>query len=150
MNEVYLSIFFFAVQSLSHVQLFETPWSTPRLPVLNHLPEFAQTHLHWVNDAIQLSHPLLPSSLALNLYQHQGLFQRVSSSHQVAEVLEIQFQHQSFQWIFRTDFLYDWLVWSPSCPRDPLRVFSSTSLKASILQRSAFFMVPTLTSAHDY
>ena len=75
-------------------------------PRFHHLPELTQTHVHWVRDAIQLSHPLLhPSSLALDLSQHQGLFQWVSSSHQVAKVLELQLQHQSFQWIFRTDFL---------------------------------------------
>ena len=61
---------------------------------------------HWVGDAIQPSYPLLsPSPPALNLSQHQGLFQWVSSSHQVAKVLEFQLQHQSFQWISRTDFL---------------------------------------------
>ena len=80
--------------------------SSPVFPVLHHLPEFAQTHLHWVDEDIQPSHPL--SSLshpAFNLSQHQGLFQWVSSSHQVAKVLEFQLQHQSFQWIFRTNFL---------------------------------------------
>ena len=72
------------------------------LPVHPHLPEFTQTHVHWVGDAIQPSHPLLsPSSLSFNLSQHQGLFQWVSSLHQVAKVLEFQFRHQSFQWIFR-------------------------------------------------
>ena len=71
-----------------------------------------------ISDAIQPSHPLLPSSpLALHLSQHQNLFQWVSSSHQVAKVLECQLQHQSFHWIFRIDFLWDWLVWSPCCPR---------------------------------
>ena len=77
-----------------------------------------QTHVHWVNDAIQPSHP------AYNLYQHLGLFQWVGSSHQLAKVLELQLRHQSFQWIFRTDFLYDWLIWSPCSPRDS-RVFST-------------------------
>ena len=67
---------------------------------------FYLTHVHWVSDAIQPSHPLSsPSPPALNLSQHQGFFQWVSSSHQVAKVLEFQLQHQSFQWIFRTDFL---------------------------------------------
>ena len=81
-------------------------FSTSGFPVLYCLLEFAQTHVHWVSDAIQPSHLLLsPSSLALNLSQHQGVFQWVSSSHQVAKVLEFQLQHQSFQWIFRTDFL---------------------------------------------
>ena len=75
-----------------------------RLPVHYHLPEFAQTHVHWVSDAIQPSHPLLsPSPPAFNLSQHHGLFQWVSSSHQVVKILELQ--HQSFQWIFGIDFL---------------------------------------------
>ena len=79
-------------------------------PVLHHLPEFAQTHVHWVGDAIQPSHSLLsPSPPTFNLSQHQGLFQWVSVSHQVAKVLELQLQHQSFQWIFRTDsFRINW------------------------------------------
>ena len=83
-----------------------TDCSTPDFPVLRYLPKFAQTRVHWVGDAIQPSHPLSPPSPpALNLSQHQSLFQWVSSSHQVAEVLEFQLQHQSFQWIFRVDFL---------------------------------------------
>ena len=65
-----------------------------------------QTHVRWVHNAIQASHPLLPSSpSALNLSQNQSLFQWISSSHQEAKVLELQLQHQSIQWIFRTDFL---------------------------------------------
>ena len=93
--------------------------STPGLPVHHQLPELAQTHVHQVSDAIQPSHPLSSPSLpAFNLSQHQGLFKWVSSLHQVAKVLELQIQHQSFQWIFRTNFLYDWLVGSPCSPRD--------------------------------
>ena len=70
--------------------------STPGLPVHQQLPEFTQTHVHWVSDAIQPSHPLsFPSPPALNLSQHQGLLIWVSSSHQVAKVLEFQLQHQS-------------------------------------------------------
>jgi len=80
--------------------------STPGLPAHHQLPELAQTHIHRVSDAIQPSHPLASSSLpAFNLSQHQGLFQGVSSSNQVAKVLEFQIQCQSFQWTFRTDFL---------------------------------------------
>ena len=68
-------------------------------------------------------HPTISSSVSpslpiFNLSQHQGLFEGVTSSHQVAKVLEFQLQHQSFQWIFRTDLLYDGLVQSPSSPRD--------------------------------
>ena len=80
--------------------------SKPCLPVYHQLVEFAETHVYWVSDAIQPSHPLLSPSLpAFNLSQHQGLFQWVRSSHQVAKVLELQFRHQSFQGIFRTYFL---------------------------------------------
>ena len=75
-------------------------------PVLHYLPEFAQTLIHWVGDAIQPSHSLLhPSPTALNLSQHQGLFQLVGFSHKETKVLELQLQHQSFQWIFRVYFL---------------------------------------------
>ena len=80
--------------------------SSPGLPVRHELPELARTHLHWVSDSIQPSHPLSSSSPpAFNLSQHQDLFQWASSLYQVAKVLEFQLQHQSFQWIFRTDFL---------------------------------------------
>ena len=80
--------------------------STPGFPVRHQLPELAQTHVHRNSDAIQLSHPLLsPSPPAFNLSKHQGLFQWVSTLHQVAEVSEFQLQHQSFQWTFRTDFI---------------------------------------------
>ena len=79
--------------------------STPSFSVHHQLPELAQTHVHRVGDAIQLSHSLLaPSPPAFNLSQHQDLFQWISSLHQVAKVLEFQLQHQSFQWKFRTDF----------------------------------------------
>ena len=80
--------------------------STPGLPVHHQLPESAQTYVHRVGDAIQPSHPLSsPYPPALNLSQHQGLFKWVSSSHEVARVLEFQLQHQSFQWTPRTDLL---------------------------------------------
>ena len=98
---------FVIVQSLSHVQLFN-PWtacSALGLAVFHYLLEFAQTHVHWVGDAIQPSHSLPLPSPAFSLSQHQTFFQWVSSSHEMAKVLELQLQHQSFQWIFRTDFL---------------------------------------------
>ena len=80
--------------------------NVPGFPVLHHLLEFVQTHVHWVSDAIQPSYSLSSPSLpAFNHSQHRGLFQWVSSSNQVTTVLELQLQHQSFQSIFRTDFL---------------------------------------------
>jgi len=90
--------------------------STPGLPVHHQLLEFTQSHVHWVGNAIQPSHPLLsPSPPAFNLSQHQGLFQWVSSLHQVAKVLEFQLQHQSFQWMFRTDFHTKQQIRDPCC-----------------------------------
>ena len=98
-----------SVQSLSHVWLFATPWAAAHqasLPIHHQLPESTQTHVHWVGDSIQSSHPLLsPSPPALNLSQHQGLFKWVSSLHQVTKVLEFKLQHQSYQWTPRSDLL---------------------------------------------
>ena len=80
--------------------------SMPGLPVHQQLLEFTQTHAHRVSDAIQPSHPLSSTSPpAPNPSQHQGLFQLVNSSHEVAKVLEFQLQHQSFQWTPRTHLL---------------------------------------------
>ena len=103
--------------------------SMPGLPVHHQLPESTQTHVHEVGDAIQPSHPLSSPSPAFNLSQHQGLFQWVSSLHQVAKVLELQLQHQSFQWIFRTDFLYDGLFWISLQSKGLSRVFSNTTVQ---------------------
>ena len=116
--------------------------STPSFAVLHYLLEFAQTHVHWVDDAIQPSHPLLRfSHPVLNLSQHQGLFQWVSSPHQVAKVLEFQLQHQSFQWYSGPiSFSNDWfhLLAVQGTLKSLLQHHSS---KASILQLSAFFIV---------
>ena len=107
----------------------------PGFPVHYHLPELTQTHVHRVADAIQPSHPLSsPSPPAFNLSQHQGLFQWVSSLHQVAKILEFQLQHQSFQWIFRTDFPLRWTGCISLQFKGLLRVFSNT-----IVQKHQFF-----------
>ena len=122
--------------------------STPGFPVHHQLPEFTQTHLHWVCDAIQPSHLLWsPSPPAFNLSQHQGLFKWVSSSHQVTKVLEFQLQHQSFQWIFRTDsFRMAWL--DLLAVQGTLKsLLQHHSSKASILRCSAFFI---LQLSHPY
>ena len=120
-------------------------------PVLNYLLEFAQTRFHWVNHVNQRSHPLLPlCPPALNLSQHQGLFQWVSSSHQLAKVLEFQLQHQSFQWILNVDFLYDWLVWSPCCPGDSLDSSLAPQFKSINSSVLSLLYGPALTSIHDY
>ena len=123
------------VQSLSCVRLFETPQTEAhRLPCPSLFPEFTQTHVHWVSDAIQPSHPLLLSSpFAFILSQHQGLFQWVGSSHQVAKVLELQLQHQSFQWKFSW-FPLGLTGLIPLQSKGHSRIFSST-----IVQKHQFF-----------
>ena len=125
--------------------------STPGLPVHHQFQEFTQTHVLWVSDAIQPSHPLLsPSPLALNLSQHQGLFKWVSCSHQVAKVLEFQLQHQSFQWTPRTDLLYNALVGSPCSPRDSQESSPTPQFKNINSSELSFLYSPTLTSIHDH
>ena len=145
----FLLLFFSSVQFSSVTQSFLTlcypmNHSTPGLPVHHQLPEPTQTHVHWVGDAIQPSHPpLSPSPPALNLSQHQGLSKWVSFSHQVAKVLEFQLQHQSSasnEHPGLISFRMDWL--------DLLEVqgtlkslLQQHSSKASILRHSAFFIV---------
>ena len=125
--------------------------STPGLPVHHQLLEFTQTHVHRVGDAIQPSHPLLSSSPpAPNPSQHQGLFQWVNSSHQVAKVLEFQLQHQSFQWTPRTDLLQDGLVISPCSPRDSQESSPTPQFKSINFVAVSFLHSPSLTPIHDY
>ena len=116
--------------------------STPGLPVPHHLPEFAQADAHCNSDAVQPSHPLMPSSpSALSLSQHQGLFQWVVCSHQITKILELQLQHQSFS----SD--YSGLIslksdWFDLAVRGTFgSLLQHHSSKASILWRSAFFTV---------
>ena len=121
---------------------YHMDYSMPGFPVRHYLLELAWTHVHWVDDAIQPSHPLSSPFLpAFNLSQHQGLLKWVSSSHQVARVLEFQLQHQSFWWTPRADLLQNELVRSPWSPRTLKGLLQHHSSKASILQRSAFFKV---------
>ena len=126
--------------------------STPSLPVHHQLPEFTQTHVHWVGDAIQPSHPLSsPSPPAFNLSQHQGLFLWVSSFHQVKKTLEFQLQHHfpSIEYSGLIPFRVDWLD-----------LLAAQGTLKSLLQQSQFKSInslalsflysTTLTSTHDY
>ena len=116
--------------------------STLGLPVHHQLPGFTKTHVHWVGDAIQPSHPLSsPSPRAFNLSQHQGLFKRVSSLHQVTKGLEFQLQHQSFQWTPRTDVLRMDCLDLLAIQGTLKCLLQHHSSKASILRPSAFFIV---------
>ena len=120
-------------------------YSTPGFPVHHQLPELTQIHVHWVGDGIQPSHsPSSPSPPAFNLSYNQGLFQWVSSLHQVARVLEVQLQHQSFQWILRTDFLYDKMIGSIWSPRDSLESSLTPQFKNISSLVLSFLYSPTL------
>ena len=143
-------------QSLSHVQVFATPMDcipSGFCPSLS--PRDCTNSYHWVGDAIQPSHLLLspsvvPSPPSFNFSQHQGLFQWIGSLHQVAKVLELQLQHQSFQWIFRIDFLWDWLVWSPCSPRNSQESSPTTQFKRITSLVFSLLYDPTLTSIRNY
>ena len=124
---------------------------TPGFPVCHQLLEFAQTHVHWVSDAIQPSHPLLsPSPPAFNLSQHQGIFQWVSSSHQVAKVLEFQLQHQSFQWNIQDLFPLGWTGLISLLSKRLSRVCSNTAVQKHQFFGAQVSFSPTLTSIQDY
>ena len=120
-----------------------TDCSTPGFPVLHFLPEFAQTHVHWISDATQPSHFLSPlSPPALNLSQYQCLFQWVGCLHQVSKVLELQ--HQSFQWIFRLIFFR--MVGLTSLPSKGFsRVFSNTTI-----QKHPFFSTQPSSQSNSH
>ena len=138
-----------SVQSLSHVQLFATPWITARQASLSITNSQSSLRLKSIESVMPSSYLILssPSPPAPNPSQHQGLFQWVSSLHEVAKVLEFQLHHQSFQWTPRAD-LQNGLVGSPCSPRDSLKsLLQCHSSKASILRCSAFF---TVQLSHPY
>ena len=116
----FISAQFSSVLSLNHVGLYTTPWAAAHqasLSITNSQSAPKPCLLsQWCHPTASFS--VVPFSSCPQSFPTSGLFQWVSSSHQVAKVVEFQPQHQSFQWILRTDFLLDWLVWSPCNPRD--------------------------------
>ena len=140
-----------SVQSLSCVRLFVTPWTAARQASLSLTISWS---LFTLTSIESCCHPVISSSVlssaTLNLSWHQGLFQRVSSSHQVAKILELQLQHQSFQWIFRVGFLYDWLAWSHCYPREYQESSPAPQFKSNNSSVLSLLYGPTLTSVHDY
>ena len=125
--------------------------SMPGHPVHHQLPEFTQTHVHWVGDAIQPSHPLSsPSPPAPNPSQYQSLFQWVNSSNEVAKVLEFQLYHHSFQRNPRADLLQNGLGGSPCSPRDSQESSPTPQFKSINSSALSFLHSPILTSIHDH
>ena len=144
---------FCSVQSLSRVWLFAIPWTAAcqaSLSIINSR-SLLKPHAHQAGDAIQPSHPLLsPYPPAFNLSQHWGLFKWVSSSHQEAKILEFQLQHQSFQWIFRTDWSpLGWTGWISLQSTGLSRVSPISQFKSINSSALSFLYSPTLTSIHD-
>ena len=123
--------------------------STPGFPVHHQTPGVYS--FMSIESVMPSNHLILssPSPPAFNLSQDQGLFKWGSSSHQVAKVLEFQLQHQSFQWIFRTDFLWDWMVWSPCSSRDSQEPSLTPQFKSINSSALTFLYSPTLTSIPD-
>ena len=141
------------VQSLSHVLLSATPWTAAcqaslSFTISQSLFKFMSIELMMASNHLILCHPLLllPSILPSS----QRLFQWVGSSHQVTKILQLQIQHQSFQWIFRIDFLEDWLVWSLCCPRDSQESSLAPQFKSICSLALSLLYGLTLTSVHDY
>ena len=131
---------------LAFVLLHSVPWGQICL-----LFQVFLDFLLWVSDAIQTLHPLsLSSPLALSLSQHQELFQWVSSMHHMAKIMELQFQHQSFQWIFRTDFLEDSLVWCPCYPSNSQESSPETQFESISSSVLSLLNGPTLTAIYDH
>ena len=98
-------------------------------------------------------HPIISSSVVpfcLQSFSASESFQGVSSLDHVAKVLELQLQHQSFQWLFRTDFLLDWLVWSPCSPRDSQESSPVPQFRSINFLALSFLYGPTLSFIHDY
>ena len=144
---------FSSVQSLSHVRLFVTPWIAAHQDSLSINNSQSLLKLMPIESVMPSSHLTLchPSSPpAPNPSQHQGLFQWVNSSHEVAKVLEFQLQHQSFQCTPRTDLLYDGLVGSPCSPRDSQESSATPQFKSINFSVLSFLHSPTLTSIHDH
>jgi len=125
--------------------------STPGFPVLHYLPEFPQTHVHWVGDAIQSSHPLLsPSPPAFNLSQHQGLFQWVGCSHQVAKVLELQLQPSVLLMNIQGWFPLGLTGLISLQFKGLSRVFPNPTVQKHHSSMHSLLYDPILTSVHDY
>ena len=139
------SVQFSSVQCLSRVWHFATPWIAAHQASLSiAISRSSVKHVHRVGDAIQPSHPLSsPFPPSPNPSQHQSLFQWVNSSHDMAKVLEFQFQHQSFQW-------RNGLVGSPCSPRDLQESSPAPQFKSINSSVLSFLHSPTFTSIHDH
>ena len=137
---------------LSHVQFFETPWTAACQASLSTTNSQSLLRLMSTESVMSSNHFMLWHSFSscLQFFPAWGSFQWVSSSHQVAKVFELQLQHQSFQWIIRTDFLEDWLVWPPWYSKNSQECSPKLQFKSIYSSVLSFLYGPTLTSIHDH
>ena len=142
-----------SVQSLSPVRLFATPWTTACQASLSIINSQSPPKPMSIESVMPPNYLILCCTLLLlpSIFPSiKVLFKWVSSSHQVAKVLEFQLQHQSFQWIFRTYFFWDGLIGSPFSPRDSQESSPTPQFKSINSLALRFLYSPTLTSMHDY
>ena len=141
-----------SVQSLSRVRLFATPWTAARQASLSITNSQSLPKPMSIELVMPSSHLILCCSLLLlpSIFPNIDLFQWVSSLHEVAKVLELQLQRQSFQWTPRTDLLQDGLVGSLCSPRDSQESSPTPQFKSINSSVLSFLYSPTLTSIHDH
>ena len=145
-------MWFSSVQLPSCVQLFETPWTAARQTSLSITNSRSLHKIMSSASVIPSNHLILhcPLLLLLSIFSIIRVFSNELTLHQVAKILEFQLQHQSFQWIFRTGFLQDWLVGSPCRVRDSQESSQTAQFKRISSSMLSFLYSPTLTSIHDY
>ena len=143
-------MFSVTVQLLSDVQLFLTPGTAACQASLSITNSQSLPKLISIESVMPSNHLSSPSPLAFNLFQHQGLFQWVNFSHQVAKVLEFQLQHQSLQWTPKTDLPLGWTGWIFFSPRDSQESSPTPQFKRINSSALSFLYSPTLTSIHDH
>ena len=134
------------------VQLFVTPWTAAcqaSLSITNSQSLLILMSIKSMTPSI-ISSSVIPFSSHLQSFPASGSFQMKEFLTSDGQILELHLQHQSFQWIFRTDFFYDWLVWSPCNPRDSQKSSPTPQFKSISSSVLSFLYNPTLTSIHDY
>ena len=150
-RKIFLNIYLASKRIQERPAYMHFLYQIPGSPLLHYLPEFVHIHsLSWW-CYLTISFSSIPILLLWPVFpSHQGLFQWAGSLHQVAKVLELQLKNQSFQWIFKVDFLLDWLLWSPCCPRYSQESSPAPQFKSMNSFAYSLLYGLTLTSVCNY